>query len=378
MTSFVSHHNKCRLLAAEGFPVAFPGQQVYEDEQLRYWSARQADQHPTCRVTPDSPASVSTIMKYMNGADVDFSIVSGGHGTAEHASNFEHGMTVDLSNINSVTLSDDGSEVRIGTGAHWNKVYHILDIHNLTVAGARAGSVGVGGFLLGGGISHLATSHGWSCDGVVEMDVVLSNGTRLTVSEQVFPEAFRAMKGAGSNIAIPLEFIMRTTPYQVFQAGLLRYEMDEMGVLLPELTSIVETLDQHQSAFELSITYDGSKVMGFLMYTKFGQVDNDQQWQRFSKISRGPATIEATTTGRLANAFDRDNPRGYRFVGSRLCNCFLTKLVGNTKQPSALRTTQTHWLPLYATLPMISAILPLSRIQHIVQVLLSSRLLVLN
>jgi FAD/FMN-containing dehydrogenase len=318
MTNFLSHHNECRLLAAEGFPVAFPGKKAYEDEQSRYWSARQADQHPRCRVTPDSPASVSTIMQYMHGADVDFSIVSGGHGTAEHASNFEHGVTFDLSDINSVTLSDDGSEVRIGTGTRWSEVYRILDLHNLTVAGARGGSVGVSGFLLGGGISHLATSHGWGCDSVVDIDMVLSNGTRLILNEQVLPEAFKAMKGAGSNIAIPLEFIMRTTPYQMFQAGLLRYEWDEMDVLLPEVTSIVETLDEDQSAFELSITYDGSKVMGFLMYTKFGEVDNDQQWQRFSRISRSPATVEATTPGRLADVSDRDNPRGYRCVAS-LC-----------------------------------------------------------
>ncbi len=41
--------------------------------------------------------------------------------------------------------------VRVQGGALWRDVYSALEPYGVVVAGARAASVGVGGFLLGGG-----------------------------------------------------------------------------------------------------------------------------------------------------------------------------------------------------------------------------------
>ena len=63
--------------------------------------------------------------------------------------------------INSVSSSSSESHdtvppatgtVTIGTGLIWDDVYAALDPHNLTVVGGRESGIGVGGFVLGGGI----------------------------------------------------------------------------------------------------------------------------------------------------------------------------------------------------------------------------------
>ena len=41
--------------------------------------------------------------------------------------------------------------VTVGVGLIWDDVYSALDEHNLTVIGARASGIGIGGFALGGG-----------------------------------------------------------------------------------------------------------------------------------------------------------------------------------------------------------------------------------
>jgi len=71
------------------------------------------------------------------------------------ASNAPGGVTIDLSGIDDIDVSDDLESVRIGTGNRWAGVYRKLEPLNRTVAGGRNSDVGVGGFVLGGQFSQL-------------------------------------------------------------------------------------------------------------------------------------------------------------------------------------------------------------------------------
>jgi len=52
--------------------------------------------------------------------------------------------------MNSVRVSDDRTEVRIGGGAIWSEVYEVLDRLGLATSGGRVAGVGVGGLCIGG------------------------------------------------------------------------------------------------------------------------------------------------------------------------------------------------------------------------------------
>lgn len=60
------------------------------------------------------------------------------------------GFTIDLQNLNEISLSEDQSTVSFGSGMRWSEVYEFLGPYNLTTVGGRSAGVGVGGFLLGG------------------------------------------------------------------------------------------------------------------------------------------------------------------------------------------------------------------------------------
>jgi FAD/FMN-containing dehydrogenase len=91
----------------------------------------------------------------------------------------EGGILVSLAGRNSLTLLDGEDEeegnklVRIGAGLKWAQVYDFLEPHGLAVPGGRTASVGVGGFLLHGGISHLSAEYGLGVDSIVEYEVRL-------------------------------------------------------------------------------------------------------------------------------------------------------------------------------------------------------------
>lgn len=77
-------------------------------------------------------------------------ICSGGHTAHAGSANTDNGVTIDLSALNDINLSEDHSTVAVGAGQRGENVYEALQSHGLSVSGGRAGDVGVGGLTLGG------------------------------------------------------------------------------------------------------------------------------------------------------------------------------------------------------------------------------------
>ncbi|KAF9461954.1 hypothetical protein BDZ94DRAFT_1166892, partial [Collybia nuda] len=131
--------------------VSLPGSPVYTSEESTYYSALLSEMKPACRVTPESAKDVSIAMNILTRNQCKFAVRSAGHMPWVGASNIDApGVTFDMLKMNTVTVSDDRSVVRVGAGSRWGPFYDALDPHNLTVVGARSNTVGFGGYLLGG------------------------------------------------------------------------------------------------------------------------------------------------------------------------------------------------------------------------------------
>jgi FAD/FMN-containing dehydrogenase len=75
--------------------------------------------------------------------------------------------------MNTVTLNADKSVVSVEPGNNWLAVYSALEPYGLAAIGGRASSIGVGGFVLGGGISYHSNLYGWASDNVQSFEVSL-------------------------------------------------------------------------------------------------------------------------------------------------------------------------------------------------------------
>lgn len=78
---------------------------------------------------------------------------------------------MDLDRLDGVEILQGGSRARVGGGATTLQVYEALDPHNMSFVGGRVGSVGMGGFTLGGGTSPFSNRYGLSLDNVYEYEV---------------------------------------------------------------------------------------------------------------------------------------------------------------------------------------------------------------
>lgn len=88
--------------------------------------------------------------------------------------------------------------LKIGGGNDAGDVYNALDGTGWAFLGPRAASIGIGGFLLGGGIAFQTNRYGIAVDNVLGLEVVLLNGTIIYANPyNEHSDLFWACTGAG-------------------------------------------------------------------------------------------------------------------------------------------------------------------------------------
>lgn len=136
-----------------GDKVLFPANAKYQASVQSYWS-NIAQRAPTCVVLPttaqDVSLAVKSLVKTNRAGACRFAVRSGGHTPWAGAASIQDGVTIDLSLLNQTVYNKQNSTASVGPGARWRSVYETLDQIGVAVAGGRAGTVGVGGLILGG------------------------------------------------------------------------------------------------------------------------------------------------------------------------------------------------------------------------------------
>ncbi|KAK8124367.1 oxidoreductase [Apiospora kogelbergensis] len=196
------------LSALLGDKVAVPLSGTYNASLASYFAPQQSAASPLCIISPETTDDVSAAIRTITASKdgCHFALRSGGHSTVVGASNIDAGVTFDLRHLNSIQLSPDRHSVRVGAGAPWGAAFAYLEPLNLTVAGAREQSVGVGGLAIGGGISYLGPRHGWTCDTVVNFEVVTANGSVVNANRRENPDLRWALCGGGNSFGVVTHF----------------------------------------------------------------------------------------------------------------------------------------------------------------------------
>ncbi|KAI1636379.1 FAD binding domain-containing protein [Biscogniauxia mediterranea] len=114
-----------------------------------------------------------------------------------------------LRNYTSSTYT--GPAIKLGSGIQVHEAYEVASANGLRVAAGGCPTVGVAGWVPGGGHGPLTSQYGLGADEILEYEVVLTNGTYLeTVSATENSDLYWALSGGGSgNYAILLSLTTR-------------------------------------------------------------------------------------------------------------------------------------------------------------------------
>lgn len=110
----------------------------------------------SCFILVETTCDVVAALKMITYIGAKFAVRSGGHNpNAGFGSIDSSGVLLDLRGLNSTSLLEGNGILQTGPGNTWGFLYNLLDGYNMSVAGGRHSSVGVGGYLLGGQYTHL-------------------------------------------------------------------------------------------------------------------------------------------------------------------------------------------------------------------------------
>ncbi|KAK9413816.1 hypothetical protein SUNI508_11634 [Seiridium unicorne] len=174
---------------------------------------------PPCVLKPESTEHVRKIVEQAKSAKIPITIRCGGHSYAGHSTGIEkETILVDLRSMNTVQLDMKSQIVTVGAGCQWGEIYrHLIEgeYDGWVINGGRCPYVGVGGYILGGGLAPFGRSFGMGSGTLLEATIVTADGKIVVVSKQD-PKGsdkgrlFWALRGAGSgNFGIVTQMKLR-------------------------------------------------------------------------------------------------------------------------------------------------------------------------
>ncbi|MCJ1307058.1 hypothetical protein MMC25_000704 [Agyrium rufum] len=332
--------------------VYFPSSAQYVSQQSGadgYFSAQEQQVVPACRLTPASTIDVQAAVLLMSTLNCQFAVRSGGHMGWAGAANIQGGVTIDMSNINQISVSQDHTLTSIGPGARWGDLYTQLDAMGLSVVGGRVSDVGVGGLIVGGGNSFFAPRYGFACDNVLNYQIVLSNGQLVSANAKQNPDLYKALKGGGNNLGIVTRFDLFTFPQGKLWGGEVIYPATPAG-----LTTQLQTLADFSHASGRGVDDNAAVIFAYIFtangptyiantYTYSKAVVNPAILQNFTSIQpQLQSTLRTTNLTDLTNEAGAGTPNGNREIFATV-----TVQVDASLFNDLMALAQTNFEPLY-------------------------------
>jgi FAD/FMN-containing dehydrogenase len=203
--------------------VIVPGDADY-DAARRCFNAL-VDRRPAVIARCLGTGDVATALDFARSNALEIAVRGGGHNPAGHCV-CDGGLVIDLSQMRRVEADGHARIARADGGATWLDFDVATQEFGLVTPGGVVGSTGVGGLTLGGGIGHLTSQHGFTCDNLVGVEVVTADGTVVQASPEENAELLWGLRGAGGNFGVATRLDFRLHPLDGVVGGLLTYRED--------------------------------------------------------------------------------------------------------------------------------------------------------
>jgi FAD/FMN-containing dehydrogenase len=206
-----------------------PGDPTYDDARALYNAM--IDKRPRLIARCIDVADVIAAVNFGREHGLDTAVRCGGH-NGPGLGSVDGGLVIDLSGLRSVRVDPEYKTALVGGGSLFGDIDHVTHAFGLATPGGIISTTGAGGLILGGGIGHLTRRCGLSIDNILGADVVLADGSVVTVDETHEPELYWAIRGGGGNFGVVTSLTLRLHEVANVVAGPILYDLDHAADLL--------------------------------------------------------------------------------------------------------------------------------------------------
>ena len=223
---------------------ALSGQLIYPDsdsydKSREIWNAM-IDRRPGLMIRAQVEEDISAAVNFSRDHDLLFAVKAGGHNIAGKAL-VDGGLVIDLREMNKVDVDAKALVARVHPGATLGDVDRATQVYGLVVPTGINSTTGIAGLTLGGGFGWTARKHGLTIDSLRAVKIVTASGNVLKVDRDTHPDLFWAIRGAGGNFGIVIEF-----EFDLHEAG------PEVlaGMVVYPFSAMMDVVEQYQSALK--------------------------------------------------------------------------------------------------------------------------------
>ena len=199
--------------------------EVVGPDDSAYDEARQVffkgfDRRPAAVVRPTSAEEVARAVSLARDTGLELAVRSGGHSRAGYGTS-DGGLVIDLSAMKALDIDVDSKTAWVQTGITAAEYTVATGERGLVTGFGDAGSVGVGGITLAGGIGFLIRKHGLTIDDLLAAEIVTADSELVEASEDSEPDLFWAIRGGEGNFGVATRLKLRLHEISQIVGGMM-------------------------------------------------------------------------------------------------------------------------------------------------------------
>jgi FAD/FMN-containing dehydrogenase len=227
-------------------------------EDTNYNDARKVhngmiDKYPDAIATCTDVADVIACVNFARDNNILLSVRAGGHnagglGIADGA------LVIDLAPMKGIHIDPVAKTALVQGGCLLKELDHATHAIGMAVPSGIFGTTGVAGLTLGGGLGYLTRQYGLAIDNLLELSIVLANGSYVKASATENPDLFWALRGGGGNFGVVVSFLFKLQPADTVYAGPILYPISEAKEVLTWYRNFILNAPETLSGFFAFLT----------------------------------------------------------------------------------------------------------------------------
>jgi len=246
------------------------------------------------RMAPETPEEVASALARARESGRRVVVFSTGHGIPPIGDTSQR-VLLDMGAFDGIEIDPEARLAKIGGAVQWRELLDAAGAHGLTAPFGSAASVGVAGYMMGGGIGFMSRHLGLGSSAIRAVELVTPDGSIRRIDAGSDPDLFWALRGGGGGFGVITSLEIALTPVPRMAGGVLGWGIEDAEWVLNAWSEWTETVpDDVTSAVRLAHPPEGPAIAAIVVTAPRSEAELAEVLEPLSKLSPVLNTVRDT------------------------------------------------------------------------------------